>query len=78
MPLEVTRQLAEFAVRTRDEDIPPPVYAQAKLAIADSMGTVFTGLKERPVELLHELAVADHATYQRGKASVLGSRCPRA
>lgn len=69
MPLEVTRQLAEFAVRTRDEDIPSPVYAQAKLAIADSMGTVFTGLKERPVELLHELAAA---TFQRGKASVLG------
>lgn len=70
MPLEVTRELAEFAVNTRYKDIPPAVHSQAKLAIADSLGTVFAGLKERPVELLRDLAAAK---FQAGGASVLGS-----
>jgi 2-methylcitrate dehydratase PrpD len=69
MPLEVTRQLAEFAVGTRDQEIPSSVYGQAKLAIADSIGTLFTGLKEQPVGLLRDLAVAE---FQKGEASVFG------
>ena len=69
MPPEVTRQLAEFAVNTRYEDIPSAVHAQARLAIADAMGTVLAGLNERPVVLLRELASAE---FQAGQASVFG------
>lgn len=69
MPTEVTRRLAEFAAHARHEDIPPAVYDQAKLAIADAMGAVLAGFNERPVVLLRELAAAD---YQAGQASVFG------
>lgn len=67
---EVTRELAEFAVNARYEKIPPAVHRQAKLAVADSLGTVFAGLKEPSVELLRELAAAK---FRGGEASVFGS-----
>src|SRR3990172_8448287 len=71
MPPEVTRQLAEFAVNTRYEDIPSAVHAQAKLAIADAMGTVLAGLNERPVVLLRELAAAGAALANAASAHAL-------
>lgn len=67
--LEVTRQLAEFAVNTHYQDIPSAAHGQAKLAIADAMGTVLAGLNERSVTLLREMAAAD---FQVGQASVFG------
>jgi 2-methylcitrate dehydratase PrpD len=70
VPLEVTRKLAEFAVNARYENIPRAVRDQAKLAIADSLGTLFAGLKEPSVELLRELAAAE---FRAGEASVFGS-----
>lgn len=69
MPAEVTRQLAEFAVNTRYQEIPSAVPAQAKLAIADAMGTVLAGLNERPVVLLREMTAAE---FRAGPASVFG------
>lgn len=69
MILEVTKQLAEFAVNIRYENIPSAVRDQAKIAIADSIGTVFAGLKERSVALLHQLAASE---FRDGHSTVLG------
>jgi len=69
MPSEVTRQLAEFAANTHYQDIPSAVHSQAKLAIADAMGTALAGLNDRAVVLLRELVAAE---FQAGQASVFG------
>lgn len=69
MPLDVTRQLAEFAVHTRYEDIPADVRDKAKLAIADSLGTVLAGTQEASVKLLRQRAVEES---RPGKATVMG------
>ncbi len=69
MPIEVTRLLAEFAVNTRYEDIPGDVRANAKLAIADSLGTVLAGTREPSVELLRQRAIEES---RPGKATVFG------
>ena len=69
MTREITRELAEFAVNTRYEDIPSEVREQARLAIADATGTVLAGLKEQSVVLLRELASTE---FRAGPATVLG------
>jgi 2-methylcitrate dehydratase PrpD len=69
MPIEVTKRLAEFAVNTRYEAIPEHVLENAKLAIADSLGTVLAGTGERSVVLLRERAVEES---RPGKATVFG------
>lgn len=70
MPIDVTRRLAQFAVDTRYENIPADVVAKAKLAIADSLGTVLAGTGERSVVILREWAAHEAGA---GKATVLGS-----
>lgn len=69
MPTETTERLAQFAVNTRHDDIPDAVRTQAKMAIADSIATVFVGLEEPAVELLHRFALTQ---FRDGKASALG------
>jgi 2-methylcitrate dehydratase PrpD len=69
MPIEVTKALAEFAVNTRYDDIPEDVRANARLAIADSLGTAIAGTREPSVVLLRQHA-ADES--RAGKATVLG------
>lgn len=69
MPTEVTRRLAEFAVSARYDDIPEDVRVNAKLAIADSLGTVLAGTRERSVVLLRQRATEES---RPGKATVLG------
>jgi 2-methylcitrate dehydratase PrpD len=69
MPIEVTRRLAQFAVDTRYDAIPADVLHNAKLAIADSLGTVMAGTQEPSVRMLREWAQQE---ARPGKASVLG------
>lgn len=69
MSIEVTRQLAEFAVNTRYENIPDDVRFNAKLAIADSLGTVLAGTREPSVTLLRQRAIEES---RPGKATVMG------
>jgi 2-methylcitrate dehydratase PrpD len=70
MSIEVTRRLAEFAVGTRYADLPQDVRHFARLAIADSLGTVLAGTQERSTVILREWAQSEART---GAASVLGS-----
>jgi len=69
MPIEVTRRLAEFAVGTRFAALSPELVASAKLAIADSIGTVLAGTGEHSVVILRDWARQQSPS---GRASVLG------
>ena len=69
IPIEVTKRLAEFAVRTRYDDIPEDVRLNAKIAIADVLGTVLAGTREPSVVLLRKRATEES---RPGKATVLG------
>ena len=66
---DATRILSEFAVSTSLDDIPEAVREKARFAIIDSIGTALTGINERSVELVREMALDD---YRSGEATVLG------
>ena len=68
--IPVTARVADFAVGTSLADIPAHVVAQAKVAIADSVGTLLGGLNQPSVKLLREYTRGD---VQAGQASVLGT-----
>lgn len=67
----VTACLAEFSVGRSLSDIPPQVVAQAKVAIADSLGTLLAGLDQPSVKLVRDYTKED---VQPGQASVLGTK----
>ena len=67
---EPTRALAEFAADFRAADIPPAVRDQAKIAIADAMGTVLAGINEESVRHVRDWALRE---TRPGRASVLGT-----
>ena len=63
--------LADFALNTKYEDIPPHVIDHAKLILADTLPVIAHGMQEKEVQSL----VARHlATAAPGKASVIGAR----
>lgn len=69
MDQNVTARLAEFAVSCSRNAIPTDVRQAAKLAIVDSMSTLFAGLHEPAVEMLFRLAASQSGP---GRASVIG------
>ena len=68
---EVTARLAEFSAGRSLPDIPPEVIAQAKIGIADSLGTLLAGLDQPSVKLLRDYTKEE---VQPGQASVLGTQ----
>jgi len=69
MVMDVTRQLAEFAASIRYDALPQEVRVNAKLAIADSVGTALAGIEDPAVRLLRETAIRESRS---GQATVLG------
>lgn len=67
--IEVTARLAEWAVATRLNDVPAPVRDQARVAIADSLGTALAGLQQPSVRLVREFVTGE---MRPGEATVLG------
>jgi len=64
-----TADLARFAADLRYDAIPPAARTNATLAIIDSIGAVFAGLKEESVRLVRELALREGGD---GSCSLIG------
>ena len=67
--MDYTRKIAEFAVQTRYEEIPPKALEAAKNAMIDCVGVALAGSRELPSRLCARLAQEEKA---KGKATLFG------